>query len=143
MRPDKERLIRRLAYKARDAVECIINYEYDNNNGYHNCVGTLAGMCARASAILSYLFDQHDIEHQIAYGYGHVYIECDDKIIDVTATQFSLPGRTLIRPIKKMCKNYRWRTSILFSSVDHLIRWQSTERWPWEQSVTERDLEFL
>ena len=151
--PEKKKVIRRLAYRVRDIVQDIVDTEYEEamergDSEYYNCTESLGGMCARASALLSTLLTQAKIKHELAYGDGHVYIECDGYVIDVTATQFGEQyGMTLIRPQFEMqnkeLHDTWWRTSKLFKNINHLIRWQKKNSWPEEQMVWAGDFEYL
>jgi hypothetical protein len=75
--------IRYYAYKVRDAVERLALDEYEEHANRFNCTETLAGLCARASAMLSWELDRVGIPHNLASGYGHLYIECEELLLNL------------------------------------------------------------
>ena len=140
--------LRYYAYKVRRAVENMANGERDSNSVSVSDTRkhVLGGLCARASAMLSYEFDRVGIPHQLVYGSAHIYIECEGYVVDITATQFNFKdGRTLIRPLSKMRARSGgwWRSSIKFNTVSDVISWQKDDYWPEEQSIQDSDLEYL
>lgn len=144
----KERMdqIRYRAYKVRAAVEQLATDEYNEHSEGFNCPSTLSGFCARASAMLSWELDRVGISNKIVYSSGHLYIECEGYVVDVTATQFdSKFGRTLIRPQFYMAKwsGCWWRTTKKFNTVRRAMRWQEKNSWPIEQMIQDSDLEYL
>lgn len=143
MDPKLKSKIRRLAYRVRESVEKIAEDEVDVRDSF-NDPETLGGFCARASAMLSALLAANNIEHQLVYSSsGHVFITCQNYIVDVTATQFrSDVGAVCMRPKESMQSTW-WKVSKVFDSISDLIIWQTDNNWPWQQSVQDSDLEYL
>ena len=138
--------IRYYAYKVRAAVERLAVDEYNEHAEGFNCPDTLGGFCARASAILSWELRRVSIPHKIVHSSGHLYIECEGYVVDITATQFDdLYGRTLIRPRAKMRDEDGdwWYTTKRFDTIIQVLRWQEKNLWPMEQRIQESDLDYL
>lgn len=60
----------------------------------------LTGLCAIASNHLYLQFKKHNIKSKFVKGYyknnSHCWVEVDDKIIDITATQFNVKQKIFI-----------------------------------------------
>jgi len=80
----------------------------------------LEGLCAIASCIIHKLLERKGIDSKMVYGqyhtnedctgFGHCWVECGDQVIDVTATQFDLLPKVIVRRID--CKRWRWEKII-------------------------------
>jgi hypothetical protein len=151
----EKKAIRRLAYRARNAVETLAKFEDQRGIIGMNCQYSLAGYCARASTVLSELMNLYGFKNVICYGEEHVYVEWKNHIIDITATQFSNKfGKTMVRTpksLKAFCKqtnnvseqNWNWENRISFYCAQSFINWQIEEEWPEEQTANLKDLLFL
>lgn len=67
--------------------------------------------------MLSVLLTDNNIEHQLVYSSGYVFITCQNYIVDVTATQFrSDVGAVCMRPKESMQSTW-WKVSKVFDSI--------------------------
>jgi len=146
------RHLRYLAEKTRRAVEMLASDEEEDFEEHFNCPDTLSGYCARASAMLSAELTKRGIGHRLVYSdWGHVHIDCHGYIMDVTATQFGNLPKVMVRrreTLEFICKPKEintswWKKSRTFKTMYQLRRWQNKERWPYEQTVNEYDLEYM
>lgn len=138
-----KRHIRYLATKARKAIECAALDETDSTY--------LGGYCARGSAIVAHLLKEEGIPCSLVYSdWGHVYVECMNYVIDITATQFGDFPKVMIRTrddVYAYCKKIDeyavwWQRDEVFTQVSSLKKWQN-KHWPIEQIVNYGDLDYL
>ncbi len=147
---NETKIIRKLAQIVRKTVEVIADYESKNHCIDGNDERTLAGYCARASALLSTALMREGIKHTISGGCGHFFIMWEGNIVDVTATQFGEQfPKTMIRSKESIiiiAGHYNegfWKPAENFCSCEELWAWQNKLEWPDEQISRVYDLKFL
>lgn len=147
---DETKTIRKLAQIVRKTIEVIADYESKNHCIGYNDERTLAGYCARASALLSIALMREGIKYTISGGRGHFFIMWEGNIVDVTATQFGTQfPKTMIRnkeSIRTIAGRYDerfWKPTENFCSCEELWAWQNKLKWPDEQISRVYDLKFL
>jgi hypothetical protein len=110
-------------------------------------IHSLRCYCAIASGLLSRVLWEKQIEHEICmatYSGSHVFIEVEDHILDVTATQFSEFSKTPILFMHMKEGEPYWfyygrETEIhRFPSVKELIEYQRRTCWPPEQRAFQK-----
>lgn len=101
----------------------------------------LMGMCAVASCELFNRLQERNISptlHIAIHDYeAHVFVVAENYIIDVTATQFGVTDKIVVRPNQNFTiLNWYWRSSRTFNSVAELIQYQQQTHWPNDQIYT-------
>lgn len=104
--------------------------------------GDLCGCCAIASAKLFNELKAAGLNPILHYADSHVHVRIEDKIIDVTATQFGDYPPVLITTIDKL-RTHRfkyenpWDSTMQFETVVDLRDWMIKCHWIDEQVVPE------
>lgn len=85
----------------------------------------LCGLCGIASIFLYQRLKNEGYEPQMATSTSHIYIICDGKIVDITATQFGLDPvviidhQTILLALnEKRSLNDFWKTVAIFRDPD-------------------------
>ena len=86
--------VERLAHKIRDAFEEIAKSERGGQVGSLD----MCGYCLRASVQLFLEGRKRGMDMRMVAAWGHVYNSFEDYIIDITATQFGVMERVMVRP---------------------------------------------
>lgn len=72
----------------------------------------LTGMCAICSYVIAHGLIRFNIPYKFVINYhacgSHVYIEVNKHIVDVTATQFDVNDKVIVKQIKKNENDYFW-----------------------------------
>ena len=141
----KRKQVVKLARIARKTAEKIAKEE--------NLPNKLNGMCARASAILFRLLKSKGFTPSICFGHCHCFIEIEDLVVDVTASQFGY-GRIMIVSRAKILtvlnpkhqhafisNNSHWSYSTLhkYKSIRSAKAHQGRWSWPPEQTIGKED----
>jgi len=92
----------------------------------------LCGLCAIASAKLHKELKKQKIASEIHIGYGHVFLVVENHIVDVTATQFGLKEKVVIKPNVGIEESH-WKGLYIFKSARSLRMAQKRDGWPREQ----------
>lgn len=123
-----------IAQQTREWAEKKAKKEYFT---YGSC---LCGLCAIASAHLFKALKKQGFDPQIhmaehLFGDGsHVFITADGFLIDVTATQFEIKKKVVVRPYKSSRKWF-WKKQKTFNSISELAKHQYEEGWESSQRV--------
>jgi hypothetical protein len=103
-----------------------------------NLPSDLGGLCAIASAELHTALKQNGIDTTFNVASDgdcdfHVFLTKDNKIIDITATQFHKKYKKVyIEELEKANYDY-WKPSKQFSSRKDLVKYQKERKWPKSQ----------
>ena len=104
----------------------------------------LCGMCAIASAELFCRLKNEGFKPVLVHAFGHVYVELEGYIVDVTCTQFSIRyPKVMVRKRERLPRDEtNWRDREFWDnvlsrhrSIDSLRRKQESLGWPEEQMV--------
>ena len=101
---------------------------------YGSC---LAGLCAIASAHVFTALKKQGFTPQLHMADGdgsHVFVTAEGFLIDVTATQFDINKKVIVKPYKRPRKWF-WKKQRTFNSVKELADHQSEEGWERSQRV--------
>jgi len=141
MTPEERQRLVMVARRARKIVEALRKKEVENGNKIFP--SRLNGMCARASTILFTLLSNEGFNPTICFGDGHCFLEVENLVVDITATQFGY-GKVLIEPIEKMAAKPQWDShpSLRYDSVEVAMLHQRDWKWPNSQRIKKKDLEF-
>lgn len=91
----------------------------------------LEELCAISSATLFEEFKKHGIKAKIISNSFHCFIRIDDKIVDITATQFGTHyPKILIQKAEEFKKNIYYKEEYSFTSIKKLYNWQYKREWP-------------
>ena len=102
----------------------------------------LTGVCAIATSYLSDELHKANITHKICIfdtkNFGHCFIRKENKIIDITATQFAIVNHPLfsfskieVRDVDKISeKHYFWKITKEFDDSAQLQAYQENHDWP-------------
>ena len=102
-----------------------------------NFPDTLEELCAISSATLFEEFKKHNIKSEIIGNSFHCFIRIEDRIVDLTATQFGIQyPKILITKHEKMSDNLYYKEEKTFTSVKRLYNWQYKKEWPNRQLAT-------
>lgn len=100
----------------------------------------LCGYCAIASAELYHHLTDVGINPVIHVAESHqtechVFLNWDDYVIDITATQFQdfIHAPVLIEHEKKLQGYWFYSTTVMFDHPKQLAKWQKKTDWPREQ----------
>lgn len=108
---------------------------------YFDFGSDLCGMCAIAAAELFRRLQSAGYKPKIAVRNkkveGHCFIIVDEKVVDVTATQFGMKPVEIVARNQKRLPSF-WRHTSLFDSVEDLILCQKRTGWPIEQTAFSR-----
>jgi hypothetical protein len=95
----------------------------------------LEGYCARGSAILWRELQKNGISAKICVADDnnecHVFLKVRHQILDITATQFGWHA-VIVRSCRGL-KEWYWRESYSFKTIEDLIAYQKRTGWPTEQ----------
>jgi len=122
--------LRRIARRVRTCIEEIAKSDFRSP---HRCTG----YCGRASAMLQQELRHAGFNARIAYvcedHSGHAFVVVDNHLVDVTATQFGIFGRTVIRKFPYN-KYWFWRNPVqFFDTPKDWIEYQTSNGWtPWQ-----------
>jgi hypothetical protein len=100
---------------------------------------TLAGYCAIASADLWRALASHNIKAEIHAWESpnaecHVFLNVDDWILDITATQFKETRNEKVFLCHSRDQSfYFYETVKTFENPKQLIKWQQDSKWPQHQ----------
>jgi len=92
---------------------CEAFVDTDGNQKKYNFDYSLCGMCAAASFALHDALKKHGIKSKVINGtfdgdFEHCWIEIEDKIIDITATQFDVAALVhIVNKNNEMYKKYK------------------------------------
>lgn len=111
-----------------------------------NPFSDLSGWCARASGELFRLLEAQGRTPELHLwtwdrdASAHVFVVCDDHVVDVTATQFrEFRCQPIVIMHQRESQAYEFYRSVdQFHSVRELIRYQRLARWPLDQMAFER-----
>ena len=96
-----------------------------------NFPDNLEELCAIASATLFKEFEKHGIKSKIILNPFHCFVKIDDKIVDITASQFGVQyPKILIKKYEKVEDNLWWKEEKSFTSIKRLYNWQYIRKWP-------------
>jgi hypothetical protein len=114
----------------------------ENNRNVAHASFDLCGMCAVASVKLSLELTNRNIPHELAYRKDHVFVLCEDYIVDVTATQFGNDYQTVevLQRSNVHPRENHWKVTRKFKTVKGLINRLNMERWPKSQIPTIKKL---
>jgi hypothetical protein len=128
--------IKEIAIQARAWAE---DYQLKHPKHFPEC---LASLCAISSAYLSHQLTQNNIENSIAFcntdRVAHFFVICQDKIIDITATQFGNKFKAIeIRDLEEidLKETNFWETTYIFNTPSELLEYQKQYNWFKEQRV--------
>ena len=129
-------LVQELAEYAREWAEA-----YDASRNISS--GDLCGMCAIASAFLFRELKRAGVKAELAYSDFHFFVLVNGQwIIDITATQFDLPGIENFKPIEirrlnEIKKDYWfWQPTHTLTSLNQMYIYQQYLRWSKEQRAS-------
>jgi hypothetical protein len=131
-----EENIKEIAIQARAWAE---SYQLKNSKHFPEC---LSSLCAIASSYLSHQLTQNNIENSIAFcdtdRVAHFFVICQDKVIDITATQFSSKLKPVeirdLDTINLKDTNF-WEATYVFNSPIEILEYQKQTNWFKEQRV--------
>lgn len=131
-----ESKIKEIAIQARSWAE---SYQLKHSKHFPEC---LSSLCAIASSYLSHQLTQNNIENSIAFcdtdRVAHFFVICQDKVIDITATQFSSRLKSVeirdIISIDLKDTNF-WETTYIFNTPGEILEYQKQSNWIKEQRV--------
>lgn len=87
----------------------------------------MCGMCGIAAVVVFKELEKEGFVPKLALAEGHAFTICEDKIVDVTATQFG-KGKTVVRP-RATNKEDFWEPYATFNNVDDYLQRQRDEGW--------------
>jgi len=145
MDTERKKQVVLLARKARKAAEYIAKEEKSPTK--------LHGLCARASAILFELLREEGFNPFICFGNGHCFLEVDEFLVDITATQFGYSKIFIVhmndlfsklklrdQEAALACNGYWDREpEHAYSSIREAIAHQDKHGWPYEQLISRED----
>lgn len=124
--------------KMRSVVEGVRKWaeEYARVNRHYST--GLCGLCAITSAKVWEKLKKRGANPMLCLSLrdfsGHIFVECDDYVIDVTATQFGF-GKVVVRKIKTAQKVDQWVTAWRWKTIAGLKARQKKDNWPSSQRV--------
>ena len=92
----------------------------------------LGGMCGIASVMLHKELLESGIATDIVCNSWHAFLEYQDYIIDITATQFDVPKAVFIKKRAKKEGEY-WKCERRFQNWEDFVIHQKEVGWPEEQ----------
>lgn len=97
----------------------------------------LSGLCAIASGELHARLKRNGISSTIVLyegiGYGHCFVEVENHVVDITATQFGEREKVCVKPVEEARAKDFWNSVHRFNSVKTLKKYQRKIGWPQEQ----------
>lgn len=145
MDTSQRKVLVRLARQARKAAEIIVKEE--------NLPRKMHGMCARASAILFELLYEAGFKPYICFGYGHCFLEVEDYLVDITASQFGY-SKIFIVHLDDLFSKLKPRDQDAairhqgywdrdpenaYDNIKEAIQHQDRNDWPPEQTISRED----
>lgn len=133
---DRDEQIRLIAAQARRWAELLV-VEHDE------APSALRGFCARAAVKLATLLKAAGFQPEIVMAQGayasHVFVIVDDKIVDVTATQFGAQAIVVID--RTAVHEWWWIPSKTWPDIEELREHQLLKGWPEHQVIHPSDYE--
>jgi hypothetical protein len=101
----------------------------NRKRGTHTFPCNLAGMCGIASTRLCAVLQKNGFNAVICYSYYHAFVQVEDYIVDVTATQFGHAEKVLIKESKKAKGFYYWEPRVVCKTPDEFVAYQQKTYW--------------
>lgn len=134
-----------------ELAQCVRNWA-ESKRHRHNFSADLCGMCAIANAHLYRVLKDHGIRFWLVENDHHVFLLRQNRVLDVTATQFGDYGRVLFTPLDapaahkgdKIGDVSWWQVRRKFATLEQLNAYMKQTGWPPYQTPTNMwDPEFI
>jgi hypothetical protein len=131
--------VREIAYRVRRWVETFRKEQMANSIVHYDY--SLAGLCAIATARLYRELKQEGIHGQIWSNSYHCFLTVNNKVVDVTATQFGRE-RVVITPTEYSDGFAYWKRERASVDGEALYARQVAEDWPMPQRAKPEYVDF-